>query len=280
MNPHTDPVPVNAPISGASSSRGGGIGIAAVRQVFRTADRETVALDTVEFSIEPGSFCVVIGRSGCGKTTLLRILGGLLAPTSGTVRIDGAGLYDGRGQANPDALGHLGFVFQDANLLPWRNVRDNIALPLEVTGMAKAQRRRRAEELAELVGLSAFLDHLPGMLSGGMRQRVSIARALAVNPSTLLMDEPFGALDAMTRDTMNQLVQSLWMQLRTTVVLVTHSIREAVMLADRIVVLSPHPGRLREIIEVPFERPRDSRIARSGEFQSLVDRLHQEIEAD
>ncbi len=276
MNPHSDSLPVSAPMA----SRGGGIGIAALQQVFRAADRETVALDHVGFSIEPGSFCIVIGRSGCGKTTLLRILGGLLAPTSGSVRIDDVELYDRRGEANADALGHLGFVFQEANLLPWRNVRDNIALPLEVTGMAKAERRRRAEELAELVGLSSFLEHLPGMLSGGMRQRVSIARALAINPSTLLMDEPFGALDAMTRDGMNQLVQSLWMQLRTTVVLVTHSIREAVMLGDRIVVLSPHPGRLRSIIEVPFERPRDGRIARSAEFQALVERLHQEIEAD
>jgi len=266
--------------AGSRTTRGGGIDIASVRQVFKTAQRETVALDNVNFQIRPGSFCVVIGRSGCGKTTMLRILGGLLAPSSGRVRIDDAPLYNDRGSANPDALGRLGFVFQDANLLPWRTVRDNIALPLEVTGMSRGDRDRRAAELAEIVGLSAFLGHLPGMLSGGMRQRVSIARALAINPSTLLMDEPFGALDAMTRDNMNQLVQTLWMQLRTTVVLVTHSIREAVLLADQIVVLSPHPGRLRSIIDVPFERPREAKATRSPEFQALVDRLHEEIEAD
>lgn len=262
----------------AAGGRGGGIRINALTKVFRTPPRDTVALSGITHTIRPGRFCVLLGRSGCGKTTLLRMLGGLLTPTEGTIHVDDAALYDAAtGKPRADALGHLGFVFQEANLLPWRSVRANIELPMEVLKTPKDQRRARAEELARLVGLEPFLDYLPSRLSGGMRQRVSIARALTVEPSTLLMDEPFGALDALTRDGMNLLVQDLWMRLGTTVVLVTHSIHEAILLADEIVVLSPHPGRIQRVVEVPFARPRRPELARDPAFHALADELRAEI---
>ena len=261
----------------AAKGRGGEIRINALTKVFRTPPRDTLALSNIDHTIRPGRFCVLLGRSGCGKTTLLRMLGGLLTPTEGTIQVDGATLYDSAGKPRADALGHLGFVFQEANLLPWRSVRANIELPMEVLKTPKEQRRARAQELAQLVGLEPFLDYLPARLSGGMRQRVSIARALTVEPSTLLMDEPFGALDALTRDSMNLLVQDLWMRLGTTVVLVTHSISEAILLADEIVVLSPHPGRIQRVVEVPFARPRRPELARDPAFHTMADALRAEI---
>ena len=174
-------------------------------------------------------------------------------------------------------LGSLGFVFQDANLLPWRSVERNIALPLEVLGVPKADRQARARALAQAVGLSAFLDHLPRALSGGMRQRAAIVRALAANPDVLLMDEPFGALDAMTRDDMNLMLQELWLREKKTVVLVTHSITEAAFLADRVVILTPHPGRIQRIVDVDFVRPRFLGDTKGAEFLALIALLRSEI---
>jgi NitT/TauT family transport system ATP-binding protein len=255
----------------------GSIKIENVTKVYQSKGRRTVGVENVDLAIEPGEFVVLIGRSGCGKSTLLRTLAGLQPPTTGKIRINDKSLYLDDGRIVPHVIGDLGFVFQDANLLPWRSVWKNIALPLEVQKMPKQERRQRAEQLAELAGLQSFLDHLPRALSGGMRQRVALMRALAAEPSILLMDEPFSALDAITRDELNLALQDIWMRFRKTVVLVTHSITEAVFLADRIVLLSPHPGRVQRIIDVPFERPRPLSLAKSEEFQALVSELRIEL---
>lgn len=255
----------------------GSIKIESVTKVYQTGGRRTVGVEDISLSFEPGEFVVLIGRSGCGKSTLLRTLAGLQPPTTGKIRINDKSLYHGDGRVVPGVIGDLGFVFQDANLLPWRTVWKNIALPLEVQKMPREQRRKRAEELAELAGLSQFLDHLPKALSGGMRQRVAIMRALAAEPSILLMDEPFSALDAITRDELNLALQDIWLRYRKTIVLVTHSITEAVFLADKIVLLSPHPGRVQRVIPVPFERPRPLAFAKSEEFQALVSELRGEL---
>jgi NitT/TauT family transport system ATP-binding protein len=208
------------------------------------------------------------------------MLGGLLSPTSGTVTFDGKPLYDEQQRIDPSVLGSLGFVFQDANLLPWRSVSKNIELPLEILGVSAEQRRTRARELAATVGLEPFLGHLPKALSGGMRQRAAIVRALAANPGVLLMDEPFGALDAMTRDDMNLMLQDIWMQQKKTVVLVTHSITEAAFLADRVVILTPHPGRIQRVVDVAFARPRAIDDTKSPEYMALMALLRQEIGED
>jgi len=262
------------------SAAAGAIAIKGVSKTYVTRSESTLALRNIDLDIAPGEFLVLLGRSGCGKSTLLRTLGGLLPPTEGSVTISGRPLYDGRGRADDDALGSLGFVFQDPNLLAWRSVWRNIALPLEVTGVPKAERRARAASLASAVGLDRFLDHLPRALSGGMRQRVAIMRALAPNPSILLLDEPFGALDAMTRDDMNLMLQDIWMREGKTVVLVTHSIPEAAFLADRIVVLSPHPGRIQRIVPVTFARPRTLSLTQDPAFQELVNQLRAELGED
>lgn len=227
------------------------------------------ALARTDLEIAAGEMLVLLGPSGCGKTTLLRMFGGLVAPTAGDLRIEGKALWrDGRRQSG--VLAELGMVFQDANLFPWLTVEGNIALPLELRGVSRAARAARARELARLVGIAGFETRWPRELSGGMRQRAAIARALSYDPDILLMDEPFGALDAMTRDQMNLELQRIWMETRKTVVLVTHSIAEAVFLADRVVLLSARPGRIDTVIDVPFPRPRAVSIQSDPAFQNIA----------
>jgi NitT/TauT family transport system ATP-binding protein len=253
------------------------IELAGLDKAFEAKGRRTVALDGIDLRVPSGQFVVVLGPSGCGKTTLLRIVGGLLAPTAGEVRVLGRPLA--RDGAGPDreTLAQLGFVFQQPNLMPWRTVRQNVELPLELRGVPAAERRRVSDGLLRLVSLDGFADAHPRQLSGGMAQRVAIARALSYDPPVLLADEPFGALDAQTRDGMNLELQRIWMQSGKTVVLVTHSIPEAVFLADRVVLLSAHPGRLRSITDVPFPRPRASELTADPEFTALVAHLREEL---
>jgi NitT/TauT family transport system ATP-binding protein len=261
----------------SSTPSAGGIRIEQLSKTYVSAGRTTEALRSIDLDIHAGEFVVLLGRSGCGKTTLLRMLGGLLSPSAGRISFGGKPLYDANHRLQEDVLSSLGFVFQDANLLPWRTVARNIALPLEVQGVPASERAARAVALAKSVGLESFLDHLPKALSGGMRQRVSIVRALAANPDVLLLDEPFGALDAMTRDDMNLMLQDIWLRERKTVVLVTHSITEAAFLADRVVVLSPHPGRIQRIVDVDFPRPRALAQTKSPQYQELITLLRQEV---
>jgi NitT/TauT family transport system ATP-binding protein len=207
------------------------------------------ALDSVGLHVHAGEFVSIVGPSGCGKSTLLRVLGGLLAPDSGRVTLDG----------QPHTAPHpaVGFVFQSVNLLPWRTVLRNITLPLEVAGNTKpVEAQERARSLVELVGLEGFENAYPRTLSGGMAQRVAIARALIAKPAILLMDEPFGALDALTRERMNLELLRIWHAHQVTAVLVTHSIQEAVFLGDRVLVMSPRPGRIRAEVPIPLPRPR------------------------
>ena len=248
-----------------------------VAKVFQSRQITTRALDGISIAVQPQEFVSVIGQSGCGKTTLLRILAGLVRPTSGEVRAEGRSLWRGQ-ERDKETVSKLGIVFQDANLFPWYTVVDNIALPLKLRGVDKLARRTRAHELCELVGLTGFETSLPGELSGGMRQRASIARALSYRPGILLMDEPFGALDALTRDKMNLELQSIAAATRATVVLVTHSITEAVFLSDRVILLSPRPGRIRSVTEVPFARPRQVDLQTLPEFQDIVRTLRHQLD--
>jgi NitT/TauT family transport system ATP-binding protein len=248
------------------------IGLAAIEKWYGTRDLPVHALAPTDLKVPEGEFLVLLGPSGCGKTTLLRMIGGLIAPTSGELTIEGKNLWRG-GERQSETLSELGMVFQDANLFPWLTIEQNIALPLELKGVGKAERLARAHALCKLVGISGFEKRWPKELSGGMRQRAAIARALSYDPHILLMDEPFGALDAMTRDAMNLELQRIWMETKKTIVLVTHSIGEAVFLADRIVLLSPRPGRIDSIIDVPFPRARGAEVQTSTEFQAIVRRL-------
>jgi NitT/TauT family transport system ATP-binding protein len=221
--------------------------------------RPVTALDGIDLTVAPGELVSLIGPSGCGKSTLLRLLADLLTPTSGELQVDG-------GTAAQARLGRrYGMVFQAATLLEWRKVAANIELPLEIMGMAKTERRARATEMLDLVGLPEFADSYPWQLSGGMQQRVAIARALAFRPSILLMDEPFGALDEMTRERMQaELLQ---------IVFVTHSIPEAVFLSTRVVVMSPRPGRIADVVEVDLPRERDDETREHQHFFELTTRV-------
>lgn len=240
------------------------------------------ALAETTLTIESGEFVVLLGPSGCGKTPTLRMIAGLLRPTAGDVVINGLSMWRS-GKRNTEAGQAIGMVFQEANLFPWRTVRQNIELPMEDRRHSSSQRSQRSRELAKMVGLAGFEDKLPHQLSGGMRQRAAIARALSADPDILLMDEPFGALDAFTRDSMNNELQRIWMETGKTVVLVTHSISEAIFLAGRIVLQSPRPGRVVMEKEVDFARPRSQEIQVRHEFASIAldvrNRLHQEDKA-
>jgi NitT/TauT family transport system ATP-binding protein len=238
-----------------------------VAKTFATRSGSLRALEPVELAVAPGEFLVLIGASGCGKTTLLRILGRLETASEGEVTV-------GEGA---DGAAPVGFVFQQANLLPWLTVEENVALPLRLRGMAKAPRLARARELCAMVGIGGFERRWPRELSGGMQQRAAIARALSESPALLLMDEPFGALDALTRTRLNQELERIWLGTGATVVLVTHSISEAVLLADRVAVMSPRPGRLREIVPVPFPRPRPVSLEETPAFQAIAGHLRRSL---
>jgi len=221
-----------------------------VSRVFTTEKGETIeALSRISLEIQDQEFICILGPSGCGKTTILRIIAGLEQATSGTVSIDGSVI------TKPGS--RMAMIFQEYSLFPWRNVQDNVTLGLELMGMKSPEREDHAKKYLELVGLKGFEHSFPYELSGGMRQRVAVARALAIDPSILLMDEPFGALDAQTRNRMQHEILDIWQKTKKTVLFVTHSVDEAVFLADRIVVLTRRPGTIREVISVPQERPRE-----------------------
>jgi NitT/TauT family transport system ATP-binding protein len=229
---------------------------------FRPANRPPVtALADFDLRVGRGEFVSLVGPSGCGKSTFLNIVLGLLRPDAGEVRVDGRRV---EGPAPDRAM-----VFQEFGLLPWRTAADNVELGLELRGVPAGDRRRRAAELIQLVGLSGFERHYPHELSGGMKQRVGLARALATNPEILLMDEPFAALDAQTRDLMQAELLQVWERSRKTVIFVTHSIEEAAYLSDRVVVLSARPGRQKAEIDVRLPRPRDYEMRLSPEFNEL-----------
>jgi len=226
--------------------------------------RVTTALQGIDLDIRRGEFVSLIGPSGCGKSTLLRLIGDLVAPTAGRVTINDKPAARARRDRE------YGIVFQAPVLFDWRSVEDNVKLPLELMGYNAAQRTARAREMLELVELGEFLRHHPYQLSGGMQQRVAIARALCFEPSILLMDEPFGALDEMTRERMNQEVLRIWERTGITVVFVTHSIPEAVFLSSRVVVMSARPGRITDIVEVDLPRPRDVETREQRRYFELV----------
>lgn len=232
---------------------------------FADAKGNLHALEDLSFTIQAQEFVCVLGPSGCGKSTLLRILAGLLRPTAGEVSF--------RGQSLNGPPQRVGFVFQNANLMPWRTVLENILLPLELLKLSRPQAMSLAQELAELVGLQGFEHTLPRDLSGGMAQRVAIARALANDPALLLLDEPFGSLDALTRERMGVELLRIWQARRKTVVMVTHSISEALFLADRVLVLSPRPGTLRLDLQVGLPRPREDGIRYTPAFGDLARQL-------
>jgi len=242
------------------------VSISGADKVFTLSRGRTLqALDAVDLQIAEGEFVAIIGPSGCGKSTVLRLAAGLDTPTNGTVEIFGAA------PRTLAAQHRLGVAFQEHALLPWASVRENIALPYRVAGRRVDD--ARVDELIELVGLGGFEKARPKQLSGGMRQRVSIARALVLSPDLLLLDEPFGALDAVTRRKMNAELARIWAEERITTILVTHDVDEALILADRVVVMSGRPGHVRTVVDVDFPRPRGPETTRSPEFHALVDRL-------
>ncbi len=236
-------------------------------KAYNTRSGELVAIDRCSLDVKAGEIVSIVGPSGCGKTTLLWSMSGLHKLSSGEVLLDGKPVNG----PNPE----IGMVFQDANLLPWRNLDANINFPFEIKGTKPD--RAWIDDLLGRVGLSGFGGRFPRELSGGMQQRAALVRALSFKPSVLLMDEPFGALDAFTREEMNQLVEEIWMAAPTTIVLITHSIEEAIFLSDRIVVMSPRPGRVAAVHDVPFARPRSLEIMSTREVFDLTNVIKREI---
>lgn len=233
-----------------------------LQMTFTSPDSQLEALAEAHFTVAPNEFVCLIGPSGCGKSTLLRILGGLVRPTGGQVSFEGEPLVEPRRE--------IGFVFQRSTLMPWRSALRNVMLPLEILGVPRAEAKRGARELLDLVGLGDFADTLPRDLSGGMRQRVALARALVRDPEVLLLDEPFGALDALTRERMNWELLRIWQARRKTVLMVTHNIQEAVFLSDRVLAMSPRPGRVEREVLIDLPRPRTQEMLYSARFLELT----------
>jgi NitT/TauT family transport system ATP-binding protein len=261
---------MTAPFSAATALD---VHIGDVGMRFGAPGAEVVALEDMALDVPAGSFTVLIGPNGCGKSTLLRLVAGLLDPSAGTVLVGGSPPRAGDGRVS--------LAFQQPRLVPWRSTLDNVALPLEVAGMAEAPRRERAFSALERVGLAGAADLRPRELSGGMAQRAALARALIGDPGVLLLDEPFSALDALTREAFDGELQALWQEQRRTVILVTHGVAEAVMLADRVIVMTPRPGQVARIVDVDLPRPRPAELgtdpraaALAGEVRAALTAVH------
>jgi len=242
-----------------------------LRKEYSTARGPVCALDRINFDVAEGEFVAIVGPSGCGKSTLLKILAGLLAPSAGEVKL--------RGEEITGPRRDIGVVFQSPVLFPWRTVLDNVLLPADVQKLGRQTSQARALELLAMVGLQGFEHRYPWELSGGMQQRVAISRGLIHNPAMLLMDEPFGALDAMTRESLNLELQRIWLECRETVLFITHSIAEAVFLADRVLVMTPRPGRIAEDVRIGIPRPRALDVLAIPEFAGIVGRIRAHFNA-
>ena len=256
----------------ATESSGSKLIVRNLTKAFRRQrdDRVIKVFDGISLDVRPSEFICLVGPSGCGKTTLLRILNGLIPHDSGEIFLDGNAVI------KPGI--DKGFVFQDSSLLPWRTVTDNVILGLEIQGADKKVARERAQKFIDLVGLKGFETHYPYELSGGMQQRVNLARALIVDPEILLMDEPFASLDAQTREIMQSELLKMWVQAKKTVIFVTHQIEEAIYLADRVVVFSARPTRVREIVKIQISRPRPLSVKRTKDFLDYTDQIWEIIQ--
>ncbi len=244
-----------------------GIRIQGVTKRYRRGEQETVALAEVDMQVASGEFIAIVGPSGCGKSTLLRLVAGLIAPSSGMIEVSG--------KTVSGPVTELGIVFQSPVLLEWRNTLGNVLFQADIRGFAIDKYRPRALELLQQVGLEEFADRYPHELSGGMRQRASIARALLHDPPLLLMDEPFGALDALTREQMRLDIEELWLATRKTVMFITHSVDEAVLLADRVLVMSARPGCIERELKIDLPRPRGLEARRSARFNEICDEINE-----
>jgi NitT/TauT family transport system ATP-binding protein len=261
-----------AAVEATAKSSAAGVVVDRLAVAFQS-DRGTVrAFDDVSFTLRPGGFLSILGPSGCGKSTLLRAIADLVQPTSGSISVLGTSASDARAERMTS------FVFQDASLLPWRSALENVELPLEIRSARKLERRNNPRELLELVGLGGREKAYPHELSGGMRQRVAIARALVTAPRLLLMDEPFGALDEITRERLNQELLDIWERTGTSIVFVTHSIPEAVFLAERVLVMGPSPVGIKDIVDVNLPFPRDASLRNSTQFNELASELRSILE--
>jgi NitT/TauT family transport system ATP-binding protein len=247
------------------------IDVRGVGKTFATRAGATEALRDVSLAVDSREFVSIIGPSGCGKSTLLRLVGDLAEPSTGTISVNGKPPHQARLDRD------YGIVFQTPVLYEWRTVLENVRLPLEVIGRPRGEREERPRALLDLVGLEGFANHYPWQLSGGMQQRVAIARALVLNPSILLMDEPFGALDEMTRERLNLELLNVWSETSATVLFVTHSIAEAVFLSSRVVVLSPRPGRIERVVDIDLPRPRADKTRELARFFDLVTTVRESL---